>query len=341
MRTFTGYVCILALVVVATSACGSLRDHNGAQSPGTDGTTAVGTVFSEATFEVEVIEDVVYGQGLTHSDWDADDGTPMDLVLDVYRPIRANPAKMPVSVFIHGGGFKGGTHKKPEFIHMATSFAERGWVAFSIDYRVLPDYGTLPAHYPDPQSDELTMMQVNQFYAFYPACRDAKAAIRWIRSKADEFSLNTDYITALGGSAGSFLSVTLGVTNEDDCVTEISPEEDPTLASTHLDQSSSIHTIIDHWGGTSVIRVLEMMTPGDRFDASDAPISIIHGTEDPAVPFAQAEEIRAEYERTGAHYEWHPLEGAGHGPWTAQVDGQSLTDMAFDFIVEQQGLEVN
>ena len=185
------------------------------------------------------------------------------------------------------------------------------------------------------------MKQIDQFHAFYPACRDAKAAIRWIRSKADEYSLNTDYITALGGSAGSYISLALGVTTEDDCVTEISEDEDPTLSGTHLALSSQVHTVIDHWGGTGIIRVLEMMTPGDRFDATDAPISIVHGTEDPTVSFMEAEQIKAEYERTGVNYAWYPLDGAGHGPWQAHVDGKSLTDLAFDFIVEQQGLEVN
>ena len=42
--------------------------------------------------------------------------------------------------------------------------------------------------------------------------------------------------------------------------------------------------------------------PGDRFDATDAPISIVHGTEDPTVLFEQAEEIKAEYDKTGVDY---------------------------------------
>ena len=300
----------------------------------------VGAVYKTPTFEVEVTEDLVFGQGLANSDWNANDNQPFDLLVDVYRPVRDNPPKMPVVVVIHGGGFTGGTHKHAALSDMAHSFAERGWVAFSIDYRVVKHHGTLPANYPEPPAVGLNEKQINQFYAFYPACRDAKAAIRWIRSKAEEYSLQTDYITAIGGSAGSSIALALGVTNEDDCVSEISVEEDPTLAGTHLEQSSSIRTIIDHWGGTRIVRVLEMMTPGDRFDATDAPISIVHGTEDPTLLFEQAEEIKAEYDKTGVDYAWYPLEGAGHGPWGANVDGKSLSVLAFDFIVEQQSLDV-
>ena len=139
-------------------------------------------------------------------------------------------------------------------------------------------------------------------------------AIRWIRSRAEEYSINTDYITALGGSAGSFIAVALGVTNENDCVNDVSEEDDPTLAGTHLDQSSSIRTIIDHWGGTGIVRALELMTPGARFDATDAPISIIHGRRDRTVPFTQAEELKSEYDRTGVPYAWYPLDDEAHAP---------------------------
>ena len=338
-----------ALLFMALCGCSSTGENTpverrdaGTQQATDAGTEqrVVGAVLAEDTFEVEVTEDVVFAQGLTHSDWRTSDGTPMDLLLDVYRPVRTEAPKMPVVVFIHGGSFMGGSHKKPEFVRMATSFASRGWVAFSIDYRVAPHFGTVPANYPEvPEgADE---RQGNQWHALYPACRDAKAAIRWIRSKADEYSMNTDYITAIGGSAGSFIALALGVTNEEDCVNELSDSEDPTLAGTHREHASSIRTIIDHWGGTSIVRALEAMTPGARFDASDPPISIVHGTLDPTVPFSEAEAIKAEYDRTGAPYAWHPLDGRRHGPWDALVDGKNLTELAYDFIVEQQGLVVD
>lgn len=68
--------------------------------------TGGGSVFNNTMFDVEVTEDVVFAQGLTHSDWSGTNGVPIHLVLDVYKPIRDNPPKMPVVVLIHGGGFK-------------------------------------------------------------------------------------------------------------------------------------------------------------------------------------------------------------------------------------------
>ena len=152
--------------------------------------------------------------------------------------------------------------------------------------------------------------------------------------------MSTDHIAVIGGSAGSVLAVTLGASDPNDCTDEISASEDPTLSTTNLDQPSDVATVIDHWGGTAILNVLEMMDGVDRFDPSDAPISIVHGTEDPTVPFSEAEAIQAAYDSTGATYEWHPLEGKGHGPWEATIDGQPLFESAADFIIETQSLTV-
>lgn len=44
-------------------------------------------------------------------------------------------------------------------------------------------------------------------------------------------------------------------------------------------------------------------------------------------------------------YVFYPLEGAGHGPWDATAvdangESQTLYELAFDFVVSQQGLVV-
>ena len=44
-------------------------------------------------------------------------------------------------MFIHGGGFKGGTKTKPEIVEMGNYFASRGWVFISIDYRTTEELG--------------------------------------------------------------------------------------------------------------------------------------------------------------------------------------------------------
>ena len=50
----------------------------------------------------------------------------------------------------------------------------------------------------------------------YPAMRDAKAAVRWVRANAGHYNLNPEHITAIGGSAGACSVVGLATTFEDD-----------------------------------------------------------------------------------------------------------------------------
>ena len=214
-----------------------------------------------------------------------------------------------------------------------------GWVAFSINYRLAGDHGTLPSFF--PEIDDPDPRRVEQIHAIYTACRDAKAAIRWIRANAGTYGIDTERITASGGSAGSITAVGLGVVNESDCNDELTVDDDPTLATTNPGESSEIHTIIDHWGSAAMVLVVEALNGGDsRFDATDAPISIVHGTADPTVAFDKAEQLEAAYAETGVPYAYHPLPGAGHGAWQHAPDGKSLFELAFDFIVEQQELPV-
>lgn len=50
----------------------------------------------------------------------------------------------------------------------------------------------------------------------YPAMRDAKAAVRWIRANAEHYNLSPEHITAIGGSAGACSVVGLASTFEGD-----------------------------------------------------------------------------------------------------------------------------
>ena len=296
----------------------------------------------EATYDVVFIDgdldnSLVYGQGLSHSSWNSADYTSMPLKLDAYIPVNA-PENRPAILIIHGGGLQGGSRKAPQMVALSNYFAQRGWVAFSIDYRLEGDKGSTPAAWHD--FSENTAASFADAMSVYPASRDAKAAVRWIYANADEYGINTGFITACGGSAGAYLSVTLGVSEDLDFTSELSLEEDPSLSTTNLSQTSKIHSIIDFWGGGGHITGLYLVFGVQRFDSTDAPILIVHGDSDPVVSFSQAEDLRDRYQATGADYEFHQLVGAGHGPWNATVDGMSLSELAADFIVRKQGLAI-
>ena len=295
-------------------------------------------VTCDSTYAVIVESDITYAEGLSHDDTSPTTFT-IPLKLDVYRPDNDSENR-PVYMFVHGGAFTGGSKTQAAIVDQANYFASRGWVFVSIDYRLTGDLGTIftgivPQEWLD--AAELTT-QARQLMAMYMAQRDSKAALRWIMTNADNYNINTDFITVGGGSAGATTAVTLGISSLEDFRDEISLTDDPTLATTNLDQTYEIQSIVDHWGSDTALEVHEIIYGTHRFDTNDPPLFIAHGTEDPTVLFSEAEELVALYDSTGVHVELNTLVGRGHGPWGATLNGQSLADLAFNFLVEQQGL---
>ncbi len=290
----------------------------------------------DSTFDVIFTEDIVYGQALSHENINTTSYTTIPLLMDSYVPNNTSENR-PVLMLIHGGGFVGGSKQQQAIVNIANYFAERGWVVFSIDYRLRDDFGTVPQEWVD-YSIHVNPSSVGKFFALYPAHRDAKAALRWIVANKRVYNINTDYITVGGGSAGAVISIGVSASNDEDYKDEINLSEDNTLSSTNLDQSYQVHTILDFWGSKTSIQVLELIYGVQRFDSNDPPLYIAHGTEDTTVLFSEAEELRNIYENIQVPYIFYELIGSGHGPWNVTVEGVRLEKLAFDFIVEQQQL---
>lgn len=303
--------------------------------------TGILVVTKNETYAVTITRDIVYAQGLSHETLNSATTTTMDLMLDVYVPNNTSNNR-PAMLLIHGGGFTSGSKEAPQIVNLANYFASRGWVTFSIDYRIQGNLGTVPQNWVTFAENNLdpTMVNVNQFLALYPASRDAKAALRWVFANASNYNINTDYMTVGGGSAGAITATMLGVTDAEDYRDEISTTIDPTLETTNLNQVTKVHSILDFWGSGVTVEVLNDLYGRERFDTNDAPIIIIHGTEDPTVLFEEAEKLRDTYNNTGVAYEFYPLQGVGHGVWDATVNGNRLEKLCFDFLVAQQQLEV-
>lgn len=113
-------------------------------------------------------------------------------------------------------------------------------MAFSINYRLADQFGTVPNDWVSSQ-------------AAYVSVRGTKATVRWVRANAATYGLDPDRITAEGGSAGA---IALGASNEADYRDELSIEDDPTLGSTSLDRSGRVAIVVDHWGSLSAINAL-------------------------------------------------------------------------------------
>ena len=322
----------IVLTLILTSSC-KVNDFGSSNSK-----KDIPVVQSTSSYQVIVTEDITYAEGLSHESINSTKATTMPLKLDVYVPdndLKNRPAYM----FIHGGGFAGGSKQQDKIINLANYYTSRGWVFISIDYRLKKHKGTVPQQWKN-YSMNVPKAKVCQFLAIYPAIRDAKAALRWVVANADTYKINTNYITVGGGSAGAVSAITLGISNHEDYRDEISINQDPTLTSTNLEQSYQIKTIIDHWGSKIALYALDEIFGHNRFDSNDPSLFIAHGTDDPIVPFSKAEELKSIYETNGVPFAYYPLEGKKHGAWGATISNKRLEELAFDFIVQQQNLVV-
>ncbi len=296
------------------------------------------TVKLNAAYEVSITEDITYAEGLSHDSWNSANTSVVPLLMDSYVPDN-DLQNRPLLMLIHGGGFSGGSKQQEALVYMANYYASRGFVVFSIDYRLRGDMGTIPQEWIDATTN-VDPAELDQLYAMYPAHRDAKAALRWIIANTDNYSINKDYITVGGGSAGAITSIGLGVSELGDYKDEISLSEDNTLSTTSLSQTYEVKTILDFWGSDVSIEILESIYGYQKFDSNDPALFIAHGTEDTTVPFSSAEDLKNICETNEIDFVYYPLEGRGHGAWGATVNGKSLSELSFDFIVENQSLNV-
>lgn len=298
-------------------------------------------VYRNANYNVIENRDVIYAQGLSHTDWNSQDTSVINLMVDVYTP--DNTAKnRPLMLFIHGGGFQEGDRSDFIPVFLCRYFASRGFVAVSLGYRLEAARGTLPA-FMNTSIDNfpgLNEADRNQLKAMYPATRDAKAALRWLVSQAGDLGFDRNNIALIGGSAGAYIAIAVGASQPEDFTTELSANEDSTLASTNLTVDYEVQAVVNHWGGPGTLNLLETVYGVQRWDQNDAPLSIVHGTADATVPFSNAEALVSLYQTSGAYYEFYPLEGAGHGAWNVDVDGQGLDALSFDFIARMLSLQV-
>ncbi len=223
--------------------------------------------------------------------------------------------KLPVVIWINGGGWRGvdKNMQAPDFVYLA----EAGYAVACVYYRSSIGEG----HFPDQVEDILT-------------------AVRFLRSHADKYGLDPDKIAVMGRSAGGHLA-SFAAMNLDRWISE-----------EWNDVSSHVNACVDMFGPTDMCALYDydakhigkdgyrwktmeethtavfmggdMTTLRERcYEASPinyindkmCPILIMHGTEDPAIPYQISEEF---YNAITAHglddrADFVLLENGGHG----------------------------
>ena len=168
--------------------------------------------------------------------------------------------------------------------------ADVGVAGFAVDYRLAPNHP-------------------------YPAAwEDAQAAVKWVRDHAAEYRFDATRIGAVGSSEGGELAALLGTSGTGaahvDAVAAFSPV---------LDLSDPMPPVSRFLGGTCEQKAAacQAASPVKQVHAGMPPFSILHGTEDIAVPYAQATQMVREMNAAGNQVELFTAEGGPHRLWAA------------------------
>jgi len=244
------------------------------------------------------------------------------LQLDLAVP--TTPGPHPVVVCFHGGAWQAGNRKdltKPALfapanqkgIGLLETFAMKGYATATVSYRLAPK---------------------NKFPA---QLEDAKTAVRFLRTNAKKYDLDTERFAALGFSAGGHIAALLGTTDK---TAGLEGKEYP-------DVSSRVQCVIDFFGPTDLAlycespglesafmvpllgkeclsdpKLYDRASPMHYVTKDDPPVLILHGTADLIVPILHSERFKDKLQAAGVPVEMVKFSGKGHG-WTGETVDES------------------
>jgi len=141
-------------------------------------------------------------------------------VLDFYQAKSDKPA--PVVLFIHGGGFRGGSKESLNADTLQKLLAAGISVA-AVEYRVISDKPLPAAHY------------------------DALRALQFIRSKANKWNIDKTRVGAFGGSAGAQICMWLAFHDEMADASSCDPVQHESSRLTCVATSGGQTTMVFDW----------------------------------------------------------------------------------------------
>jgi acetyl esterase/lipase len=258
------------------------------------------------------------------------------LLLDILRPKADSPKPRPVILFIHGGGWAGGD--KVSALGALVPYAASGqYFCASANYRLT---GEAP----------------------WPAqLDDCKAAVRWLKANAGKYNIDPEKIGVWGHSAGGHLVSMLGLTGNQPqlegrsgspgpnsrvaCVVDFAGPSDMIAFVTFFEGKRKSKTPsgglaklfgepLDQWR-----EVARRASPSSYVAAGAPQFLIAHGTADPLVPLAQAEELYAALQKAGSNVVLVKIVGGGHG-----IGGKEVSERVrafFDKYLRGENVQVS
>lgn len=211
-----------------------------------------------------------------------------ELGLDIFEPAGLkNGDKRACFVSIHGGGWTSGSTRS--MYPFADHCAKLGMVGISVQYRLYKAGGPV---------------------SVFGCVKDARAALRYVRTHADELGIDPDKIVANGASAGGHLAAATamfpGVDHEDENLLISCAPNALILFSPVIDTSK------EGYGQAKIGDRWQVLSPAHQVRPSLPPTLLFHGTGDTTTPIKGARDFDAAMRKAGNRIELVAPENAIH-----------------------------
>lgn len=238
--------------------------------------------------------------------------------LDFYRPKNRDMDKLPLLVYIHGGGWRSGSKNNPPILKVyGKSFIDRGIAIASIEYRLNTKHP-----YPDQNNDI--------------AC-----ALTYLNDNASTLNIDPHQTILLGDSAGGQLAAFAALN----------------IPYQHYDYEAPVG-VIDFYGVSDFSKIVDGARPdfnarrylGSKYNqvaVAASPVTYVtkksprflflHGTKDKEVPISQSKSLYDLLVKSGVDAEYVSLPGAKHsftGPELSPSNYKTIQDSLSSFLQE-------
>ncbi|HEY3840704.1 MAG TPA: alpha/beta hydrolase [Bryobacteraceae bacterium] len=240
-------------------------------------------------------EDIEYGEA---------GGTRLSM--DARIPEGHGP--FPAVIIVHGGAWVGGD-RRSSVLPLFQPLEDAHIASFSISYRLAkggPEGFKLPTSIP-------------QILKFGTAVDDVRHAVAYVKEHAAEYNVDPDRVALLGESAGAQLASMAALKpGREGRVRAVVALYGPSDMAKMVETSEWIPDAVrDSLKGTAfasvLVGALHEFSPVNWVSKEAPPFLLIHGTEDPFVPFSQSEEFCEKLKASGASCKLVPVKDGGHG----------------------------
>ncbi|MDB5247375.1 MAG: Alpha/beta hydrolase [Segetibacter sp.] len=233
------------------------------------------------------------------------------LTLDFYRSAKAG--KQPCVVVVHGGSWAGGDSRQLPGLN--SYLAKKGYQVVSINYRLAPEH-----KFPSP-------------------VEDVGAALNYLRTNAENLSIDTGNFVLLGRSAGGQIVLSAAYILRDPSIKGVISFYGPAdmvwgyANPTNPLVLNSRKVMEDYLGGTikEVPQQYTSSSATETVTAQSPPALLIHGKNDPLVSHLHAERLSSKLQAAGTKHFKLYLPWATHGfDYTLNGPGGQLSTFAVE-----------